>query len=235
MMDNYSGILNINKPLGWTSARIVSQIKKKIKVKKVGHCGTLDPRASGVLLICFGKATRLSSTLMNKTKIYCCTMQLGITTDTGDLDGTIISKKDPGSIDQEQIASAVTSFIGEISQIPPMYSAVKHKGEALYKIARRGKTVERSARLVSIYSLDILSYNLPEIEFRLSCSKGTYVRTLAEDIGNNLGCGAVLTSLIREAVGEYTVSNALLWEEVNSMGRDDLLSCAERQFGVQSS
>lgn len=218
-----SGILNINKPLGWTSSRVVSRIKKIIKNKKVGHCGTLDPRAGGVLLICFGKATRLSSQFMNLKKTYKGIMRLGITTDSGDLDGNITSLKKPVSADLRKIEAVFQKFTGTITQVPPMYSAVKVRGEELYKKARRGEIIDRPARSVTIYKLDVLAFHNAEIEFRCECSKGTYIRTLVEDIGKHLGCGAVLASLVRKAVGTYTVNNALSWENVMLMSREDLL------------
>lgn len=209
-----SGILNINKPLGWTSSRVVSRIKKIIKNKKVGHCGSLDPRAGGVLLICFGKATRLSSQLMDLKKTYMGIMRLGITTDTGDLDGKITSIKKPVSVDLRKIEAVFRNFTGTITQVPPMYSAVKVRGEELYKKARRGEIIDRPARSVTIYKLDLLAFHNAEIEFRCECSKGTYIRTLVEDIGDSLGYGAVLVSLIREKVGEYSIQNSLSLDQI---------------------
>ena len=221
-----SGILNVNKPIGWSSAKVVAHIKRILKVKKAGHCGTLDPRATGVLIICFGKATKLSQKIMDSKKIYRGVFKLGIKTDTGDLDGKIISQQDAGSISEEQVEAVCRKMTGKINQIPPMYSAVKIHGKKLYEIARSGITIERPPRQVEIYNLDLLNKTLPDVEFRVHCSKGTYIRSLVEDIGQKLSCCAVLTSLEREASGDFILNNAVPWEDLQTMNQEQLLANA---------
>jgi tRNA pseudouridine55 synthase len=219
-----SGFLVVNKPLGWTSSRVVQHLKRLLGVRKIGHCGTLDPRAQGVLVICYGNATRLSSSVMEQKKIYRARIRLGVTTDSGDLDGRVLSAQAEIRCGQEEIADVCRSFVGTIEQTPPMFSALKVNGQKLYDLARQGITVERQPRSVTIYSLEILHVALPDIDLRICCSKGTYIRVLAEDIGKRLCCGAVLADLVRESVGCYRLDNALSWEQINSMSREALLN-----------
>ena len=202
-------ILNVNKPAGWTSAKAVACVKRKFNVRKAGHCGTLDPRATGVLLVCCGAATKLSARYTGLPKTYRGALMLGLTTDSGDLDGTILAMRRPPDFGDREITDIFSRFTGTITQLPPMYSAVKVNGEELYKKARRGESSPRPPRQVAVYSLTLLARRGFEIEFRCACSKGTYIRTLAEDIGRELGCGAVLTSLVREAVGDYVIADSL--------------------------
>lgn len=219
-----SGLLTINKHSGVTSFWVVRQIRKKLAVKKTGHCGTLDPLATGVLLVVFGKATKLQSALMGKPKIYRAKLQLGITTDTGDITGTVKTTAPVPTLEPTAVTAVLQGFTGIIEQIPPMYSALKQNGVKLYELARQGIEVERKARTVTIYSIDLLSCNENSLDIRVHCSCGTYIRTLAEDIGAALGCGATVAELCREAVGEYTLDGALDSAEIPAMQYDALLA-----------
>lgn len=218
------GILNINKPEGLTSHDVVVKLRKLLKIKKVGHTGTLDPQATGVLLICIGKATKLSNLLSSKNKGYTAGMKIGITTDTQDIWGNILEKKECSNLNIEQIKEAFLHFTGEINQVPPMYSAVKHKGKRLYKLAREGYIVERTPRKVTINSIEKISYKedaYPEIIFKVSCSSGTYIRTLCEDIGKYLGYGACMFSLVRTKIGSYTIEDAVTLEKLSEVIKNE--------------
>ena len=202
------GVLNLNKSPKITSRQAVDYVKRLLNVKKAGHGGTLDPDATGVLLICLGKGTKLFEALQAGTKEYEGTLTLGITTDTLDANGQITQILDASQITLDQTLSVCQQFIGEIEQIPPMFSAVKHKGKPLYKLARRGINVERRPRHVSIESIELLLFSPPEVRFRVVCSKGTYIRTLASDIGTALGCGAHLSDLTRTRSGIFSIESA---------------------------
>lgn len=202
------GVLNLNKPPKLTSRQAVDCVKRLLNVKKAGHGGTLDPDATGVLLICLGDGTKLFEALQVGTKEYEGTLTLGITTDTLDADGQITKITDTSQITPDQIRSVCQQFVGEIEQMPPMFSAVKHKGKPLYKLARRGLEVKRRSRQVFIESIELLSLNIPEVRFRVVCSKGTYIRALAADIGAALGCGAHLSELIRTRSGVFKIEEA---------------------------
>lgn len=218
------GILNINKPKGLTSHDVVVRLRKLLKIKKVGHTGTLDPQATGVLLICLGKATKLSNLLSSKNKGYIAGMRIGITTDTQDIWGDILKKKECSNLNIEQIKEAFLHFTGEISQVPPMYSAVKYKGKRLYKLAREGCIVERMPRKVTINSIEKIDYKedaYPEVIFKVSCSSGTYIRTLCEDIGRYLGYGACMSSLVRIKIDSYTIEDAITLERLSEIIRDE--------------
>ncbi len=197
-----SGVLNINKPLGITSFDVVRKIKKLIWQKKVGHCGTLDPEASGVLPICIGKATKAIEFIMENNKEYIAKLKLGVTTDTYDREGAILTEKEVHCT-PNQIIEVVNKFMGEIEQIPPMYSALKVNGKKLYELARQGIEVERAARKINIHNIEILSIELPFVEIKVNCSKGTYIRSLCYDIGESLGCGAMMWSLDRTATEPF--------------------------------
>ena len=203
------GILNINKPRGQTSFRVVSAIKRLTGERRVGHAGTLDPAATGVLPVCLGQGTRVIEFLMDSTKAYRAEIELGVTTDTYDADGKITQRDDPEGIYREQLDSALSSFRGAIDQVPPIYSAVKHNGTPLYKLARAGITVEQKSRPVTIYSLEILDWQSPVATMEVVCSKGTYIRSLAHDLGQVLGCGAHLKSLIRLRCGLFNIRDAV--------------------------
>jgi tRNA pseudouridine55 synthase len=212
-----SGLLNINKPKDLTSHDVVLILRRLLRIKKIGHTGTLDPKATGVLLICLGKATKLSSLLSSKEKEYIAKMRIGITTDTQDIWGNILRKERVERIEKEEILKIFDNFIGEISQIPPMYSAIRYKGKRLYQIARKGKEVERKPRKVTINFIKLMDYKksfYPEVTFRVSCSSGTYIRTLCHDIGENLGFGACLSSLIRTKIDSYNIENSITLEEL---------------------
>ena len=206
------GILNLNKPPKITSRQAVDYVKRLLNVKKAGHGGTLDPDATGVLLICLGNGTKLFEALQVGTKEYEGALTLGITTDTLDANGQITKTLDASRITPNQIQSACQQFIGEIEQMPPMFSAVKHKGKPLYKLARQGIEVERRPRQVSIESIELLLFSPPEVRFRVVCSKGTYIRTLASDIGTALGCGAHLSELTRTRSGVFTIESAYTFD-----------------------
>lgn len=211
---NLFGFLNINKPLGVTSHDVVAQVRRAAKTHfgqklKVGHAGTLDPLADGVLVICLGGATRLSDYVMNTTKRYRARVRFGISTTTYDAEGEIIAERDAQAITREQVTAALSHFIGHIEQIPPMYSAIKQGGKKLYELAREGKTVERAGRAVHISDIALTDWTSPECTLDVTCSAGTYIRSLAHDLGERLGCGAYLTGLTRTASGSFTLENAV--------------------------
>lgn len=220
------GIVNINKPAGITSFKVVSFMRNLTKIKKIGHAGTLDPCARGVLLVCLGKACKSSSKLMNMAKVYETDITFGITTDSGDVDGKILSKK-PVVLTREDLEKTVKSFIGEIEQVPPMVSAVHHKGRRLYELARKGITVERTPRKVKIHDIKILDFkddSYPTATMVVSCSKGTYIRTLCEDIGKSLGIGAYESRLIRLKSGKYDISSSKTLDEIENLYNSGRLS-----------
>jgi tRNA pseudouridine55 synthase len=209
IVTNVDGILNIDKPWGKTSFSIVSFVKRLSGEKHVGHAGTLDPAATGVLPICLGQGRRIAPFLLDATKAYQAQVELGVATDTYDATGSITSKGDPSGIGREQLLSALTSFCGLIWQTPPMYSAVKHGGKPLYKLARSGIEVERKRRLVQIYRLELIDWRPPLATMEVECGKGTYIRSLAHDLGQLLGCGAHLKSLIRLRCGCFHIEDAV--------------------------
>jgi len=202
-------IINVYKPLGITSFDVVRKVRKASNIRKVGHAGTLDPFASGVLLMCIGPDTKKNDELMELMKEYEGVIHFGITTDTYDCEGVVTSRKLFKANSIDMIERVCSEFVGEIQQIPPMYSAVKQAGVPLYRIARKGKTVERKPKNVTIYSITVLNYTPPFLSLRVLCSKGTYIRTLAYDIGQKLGCGAYLKMLTRTRIGNYSVYDSL--------------------------
>lgn len=204
-----SGIFVVDKPAEMSSAKLVAVLKKALGVKKMGHTGTLDPFATGVMLCCVNKATKLSQFLMNSTKTYEAVLVLGTETDTQDATGQTVQVSDRSDVTEAAIRGAAAQFIGDIEQIPPVFSALKHNGTPLYRLARQGKPVQKPARLVHISALDILRIDLPLVQFRVSCSAGTYVRTLCADIGSALGCGGHLKTLVRTESGGFRLSEAL--------------------------
>lgn len=195
----YSGVINVYKESGFTSFDVVAKLRGILKQKKIGHTGTLDPDAQGVLVVCLGKATKLCDVLMDKDKSYVVTMLLGKTTDTEDSSGKILTQKEV-YVTEEQVSEAVRSFIGEYDQIPPMYSAIKVNGKKLYELAREGKVIERNPRKVVIHDIKILSMELPYVTMQVSCGKGTYIRSLCRDIGEKLDCGGIMDKLVRDSV-----------------------------------
>ena len=208
------GILNINKPTGRTSFSIVALVKRLSGERRVGHAGTLDPDASGVLPVCLGQGTRIVQFLMDTTKSYRAEIELGVTTDTYDASGEITGQTDPSGISAEQVESALAPFRGDIQQIPPDYSAVKYRGRPLYKWARAGIKVETKSRLAKIYRLDLLDFKSPVATIEVECGKGTYIRSLAHDLGQNLGCGACLKSLVRLHCGPFHINNSISLPEL---------------------
>ncbi len=198
-----NGILLLDKPIGLTSNDALQEVKHLYKARKAGHTGSLDPLASGLLPICLGEATKASGFLLDADKHYRMTCRLGVRTTTGDAEGEVLETRPVGALDTAALEAVLDRFRGPIQQVPPMYSAVKHQGERLYKLARQGVEVAREARTVVIRELTLLAMNLPELELDVHCTKGTYVRTLAEDIGDLLGCGAHVTALRRLGVGPY--------------------------------
>ena len=214
--NSLQGLIVINKPSGITSHTVVQRVKKILRVRKAGHTGTLDPFATGVLPICINEATKLSPFLLEEEKGYEGLFRLGIETDTQDITGRIISTKDSIDIKVSDIEKAFQKFRGSINQVPPMYSALKHKGTPLYLLARQGKEVERKPREVEIKELSVLNIELPWISFSVACSKGTYIRTLVNDIGKNLGCGACLEKLKRTRSGKFLLENSVNLETLKS-------------------
>ena len=202
------GVLVLDKPRGITSHQAVARVKKLLNANKAGHAGTLDPMATGVLLVCIGEATKISSLLMDMPKTYEAELRLGQSTDTLDADGTITEERPVDEFSMEEITSALESFSGIISQTPPMYSAIKKDGKRLYEIAREGRTVERKEREITIYDIECTGYEHPYLRIRVGCSKGTYIRTLAEDIAARLGTLAHLSALRRTRVGVFSIEDA---------------------------
>ena len=206
-------ILNIDKPAGITSFGVVHKIRKWTHCKKVGHGGTLDPMATGVLLIFTGKATKQVPKFMDLSKIYEGTIELGKTTDTDDVQGQIIEIKEVPQFEENQVRAVLNSFQGEIDQVPPMFSALKKDGKRLYKLARQGKVVHREPRKVVVHTIDLLSYEWPLLHIRVHCSKGTYIRSIARDVGSALGTGGCLSALRRTQIGDYRVDDAYTLDE----------------------
>ncbi|WP_028243653.1 tRNA pseudouridine(55) synthase TruB [Pseudobutyrivibrio ruminis] len=208
-----SGIINVYKEAGYTSFDVVARLRGILKIKKIGHTGTLDPDATGVLPVCVGKATKLCDMLTDKDKVYECVMMLGVETDTYDLSGRVLSRNSV-TASEEEIVNAINSFVGDIMQVPPMYSALKINGKKLYELAREGKEVERKPRPVTIFSIDILNISLPEVSIRIHCSKGTYIRSLCHDVGEVLGCGCAMKSLVRTRVSMFDIADARTLDEI---------------------
>ena len=215
-----TGLLNINKPIGITSMDVVREIKKSTGIKKVGHGGTLDPMASGVIPIAIGTSTRLLEYILNGDKSYIATIELGRRTDTYDSEGKTVEKSDPQGISIDDIVKVLSKFNGEMTQIPPMHSALKVQGKRLYELARSGTVIERPPRNVTIYEVSLEEFNTPNIVVGVRCSKGFYVRTFADDIGHLLGCGAFLSSLKRVSSGPFKIEDAMTLDQTISMISD---------------
>ena len=209
-----NGIVNIYKEKGYTSHDVVAVLRKVVGQKKIGHTGTLDPDATGVLPVCLGRATKVCELLTDHDKTYEALLLLGKTTDTQDISGEVLEEKDPGDLAEEEVRSCIESFIGEYDQIPPMYSALKVNGKKLYELAREGKTVERKSRKVQIHGIRILEMNLPHVRMEVDCSKGTYIRTLCHDIGEKLQVGGCMEELERTKVGRFLKEDAVTLDEV---------------------
>jgi len=217
-----NGILLINKPEGPTSYDLIRWMKRVVRGVKIGHSGTLDPMASGLMIILLGKATKSQSSFMSLEKTYHGWMKLGISTDTGDITGQVTQNAAVPSLSPALIEPAFEAFRGDSLQTPPMYSALKKEGVPLYKLARKGKTVEREPRSITIHELTYLSHHEDEVEFRVRCSSGTYIRTLVEDLGKKLGTCATMSRLVREKIGDFSLEQALSEDALKSASLDDL-------------
>lgn len=209
-----NGIVNIYKEKGYTSHDVVAVLRKVVGQKKIGHTGTLDPDATGVLPVCLGRATKVCELLTDHDKTYKALLLLGKTTDTQDISGEVLEEKNPAHLTEEEVRSCIESFIGEYDQVPPMYSALKVNGKKLYELAREGKTVERKSRRVQIHGIRILEMNLPHVRMEVDCSKGTYIRTLCHDIGEKLQVGGCMEELERTKVGRFLKEDAVTLDEV---------------------
>lgn len=217
-----NGVLNVYKEAGFTSHDVVAKLRGIVKQKKIGHTGTLDPDAEGVLPVCLGNATKLCGLLSDKEKTYEAVLLLGQTTDTQDVSGKVLSTS-PVEVSEEEAREAVMSFLGDYDQVPPMYSALKVGGKKLYELAREGKEIERQARRVRILDIEIHRMELPEITFSVSCTSGTYIRTLCQDIGERLGCGGCMKHLLRTRVDRFAVEESLRLSEIEERMREGSL------------
>ncbi|MCE9614718.1 MAG: tRNA pseudouridine(55) synthase TruB [Lentisphaerae bacterium] len=220
--DPLDGVLVVDKPAGPTSHDMVDRVRRLFGIRKVGHGGTLDPLATGVLVLLLGRATKLSSQFLGSDKTYEGTLRLGVATDSHDAAGAVISEKDCHGITRAQLEASMTTFLGDILQVPPMVSAIKFEGVPLYKRARKGQEVERQPRLIHIYEFTLTRFELPEADFVLRCTKGTYVRKIASDIGDQLGCGAHLSRLRRTRSGNLGIEDSITDDELARLSRDDL-------------
>jgi len=223
------GVLNINKPLGISSFEVVRRVKKLAREKKVGHGGTLDPEASGVLPVCIGRATKAIDFIMEGEKEYIAKIKLGVVTDTYDREGKVLRESNV-NFTEEEIANAIFKFEGIINQVPPMYSALKQNGKKLYELAREGKEVYREPRRITIHSIDILSISSPIIEIKVRCSKGTYIRSLCYDIGEELGCGAMMWDLKRTATGPFSIENSVDLKELTEENINNYIISLDEVF-----
>ena len=211
-----NGIINVYKEKGYTSHDVVAKLRGILRQKKIGHTGTLDPQAEGVLPVCIGNATKLCDLLTDKTKEYEAVLLLGVTTDTQDTTGAVLSEKTV-QVEEDKLRAIMEGFVGKSRQIPPMYSALKVNGKKLYELAREGKEVERKPRDIEIFSLDILEMQLPRVRFRVHCSKGTYIRTLCQDIGEKAGCGGCMEELLRTRVDRFSLAEAHTLSEIEQI------------------
>ncbi|MBQ0146783.1 MAG: tRNA pseudouridine(55) synthase TruB [Lachnospiraceae bacterium] len=216
------GVLNIYKEAGWTSFDVVAKMRGILKIKKIGHTGTLDPAATGVLPVCIGKGTKKVESFMADDKVYRAVMLLGVTTDSQDMTGEILTRSEVNLTEQD-VREAIESFIGGYDQIPPMYSAKKVRGRKLVDMARKGIEVERKPRFVNIMDIGIDDMSLPRVTMTVTCSKGTYIRTLCHDIGQKLGCGAAMESLIRTRVGRFKIEDAVTLDDLQKLADEDRL------------
>lgn len=216
----YNGVINIYKEKGYTSHDVVAKLRGILKMKKIGHTGTLDPNAQGVLPVCLGTATKLCDLLTEKEKIYETTLLLGKETDTQDSTGTILHECEV-TVSESEVRQVIESFVGQYEQIPPMYSALKIDGKKLYELAREGKTVERKARTVEIYEITVQEIHLPRVKMRVRCSKGTYIRTLCHDIGEKLSCKGCMEELMRTKVSCFSLENSLTLAQVEKFVEEE--------------
>jgi tRNA pseudouridine55 synthase len=222
---SFEGILLVDKPSGITSHDIVDRLRRKLKMKKIGHAGTLDPLATGLMIMLIGKATKVSQFLISLDKAYEGTFKLGVETDSQDSDGEVVETKNlPENLSEEMIGDAMKEFLGDQYQTPPMFSAKKINGVPLYKMARKGKTVEREPRVIRINELSLQGWDSPEGRFFMDCSKGTYVRTVFHDLGQKLDCGGHLTSLRRTKINDFSIEGVPTLEEIETMGTGEFQS-----------
>ena len=221
----FHGMMTIYKEAGYTSSDVVARLRGILHMKKIGHTGTLDPDAEGVLPVCLGNGTKLCELIADRDKEYVAVMRLGVTTDTQDMSGEVLTQVSEEEVRQRVTPSLVeekaAEFVGEISQVPPMYSAVKVNGKRLYEYARQGRTVERKARTITIYELEITKIDLPLVTMRVRCSKGTYIRTLCHDLGQELGTGAAMEHLLRTRVGQFRLENAIRLDDAENIMKSD--------------
>lgn len=214
---NFEGVLLIDKPSGITSHDVVDRVRRKLQMKRVGHAGTLDPNATGLIIILVGKATKVSQYLMDLDKEYEGTFKLGEATNTHDSDGEVTASMPVPEMTEDEVNAVMQSFVGDQYQTPPMFSAKKVGGQKLYKLARKGQEVEREARFIRVGQFRLDAFNMPEVAFTLRCSKGTYVRTIAHDLGQKIGCGAHLVALRRTEIDRFTIENSVLLEDFEEM------------------
>jgi tRNA pseudouridine55 synthase len=219
---NVHGIILLDKRLGVSSNKALQEVRRLFNANKAGHTGSLDPLATGLLPLCFGEATKVSALMLDDDKRYQVTMKLGVMTDTGDAEGQIIETKPVPALSSEQIQCCLEKFIGVQAQVPPMYSALKLNGKKLYELAREGITVEREPRQITIYALQLLEATVDTLTLDVACSKGTYIRSLAEDIGHDLGCGATVTALRRSQAGQFLLKDAKTIEQLSALAHDEL-------------
>lgn len=216
------GIILLDKRIGVSSNQALQEVRRLLNANKAGHTGSLDPLATGVLPLCFGEATKVSALMLDDDKRYTVTLRLGVMTDTGDSEGKIVAEMPVPDFDRQRLLECLQDFSGEIEQVPPMYSALKHQGRKLYELAREGITIERQARRISIYQLNLLDFDQEYISLDVACSKGTYIRSLAEDIGQALGSCATVTALRRTAAGMFKIDQTHEWPQLQAMSEDAL-------------
>ncbi|MCK5888305.1 MAG: tRNA pseudouridine(55) synthase TruB [Methylococcales bacterium] len=221
---NIHGILLLDKRLGVSSNRALQEVRRLFNANKAGHTGSLDPLASGLLPLCFGEATKVSAMMLDDNKRYQVVVKLGVMTDTGDSEGKVIAEEPVPLLTTEQINACLQRFTGEIDQVPPMYSALKHNGKKLYELAREGKTIERKARRITIFELTLLNSTEDTLSLDVACSKGTYIRSLAEDIGHGLGCCGMVIELRRTQAGQFKIEDAIEFQALEVMDFDTLSS-----------
>ena len=222
---NVHGIILLDKRLGVSSNRALQEVRRLFNANKAGHTGSLDPLATGLLPLCFGEATKVSAMMLDDNKRYQATVKLGVVTDTGDSEGKVIERKPVPELSITKINDCLNNFVGEIDQVPPMYSALKHNGRKLYELAREGKVIERKARRITIFELELLDFSADTLMLDVFCSKGTYIRSLAEDIGYKLGCGGTIVGLRRTQSGQFKIKDALGIEQYQAMSPGQLNNC----------
>ena len=216
------GVLLVDKPTEHTSHDVVARLRRKLNMRRIGHAGTLDPMATGLMILLIGKATRISQYLISLDKEYEGTIELGKVTDSQDAQGEVLETRPVPPLTESEVRTTITGFLGDQYQMPPMYSAIKIDGVPLYKSARKGVEIEREPRFIRVMSFDLLRFSLPHLDFRLRCTKGTYVRTIAHDLGQKLGCGAHLSALRRTATDKFNISQALTLDQIEALSIPDI-------------